>query len=68
MSGSYGNNPWYAPAGTWSRGSGGDVYQVPTHCPYCGEREKNPISRYEGNWFRLKCRACGQAYKVRGRG
>ena len=61
------NDPYYAPLGVWGRTSGGDVYQVATHCPYCGERAKNPIRRYEGAWFRLRCKCCGHDYKVCGR-
>lgn len=62
------SNPWYMPVGAWSKGSDKDVYHIATHCPYCGVRAKNPIRRYEGQWFRLRCRSCGHDYKVCGRG
>ena len=34
-------------------------------CPYCGERKRDEIVRYEGVWFRLRCSECGEDYKVR---
>ena len=60
------DNPYFRPAGTWEEGMvGTDVYQRPTHCPYCGEFGRHTIKRIQGVWFWLKCRKCGRDFKVR---
>lgn len=59
-------NPYNCPRGNWERGRvGKDIYQIPMHCPYCGSMERHEIVIYEGAWFRLKCRQCGELFKVR---
>ena len=60
------DNPYHTPLGNWTKNKlGRDMYQLPTTCPYCGERKRDEIVRYEGVWFRLRCKECGEDYKVR---
>lgn len=59
-------DPYHGSYGAWERGKvGKDVYQTPMHCPYCGAAGRHEIVMYEGAWFRLRCRACAEKFKVR---